>query len=193
MRTYHEPGRQVPVVEEADVFVAGGGPAGGVAAIAAARLGDAAGCLGGMWTAGALGWIIDAANKPGIMREITLEMDRRGARYKPPEIKTIDVTAGAAGARDFAYDPEELKLALEEMCSRAGVCLQLHTRVVGAHVDAQRRVKLALTESKSGREAWAAKVFIDGTGDGDVAARTHRLPQCVPWSEVRAALAMLGA
>ena len=177
MRTYHEPGRQVPVVEEADVFVAGGGPAGVVAAIAAARLGartclvDAAGCLGGMWTAGALGWIIDAANKPGIMREIILELDRRGARYRPPAIKTIDIAAGAAGARDFAYDPEELKLVLEEMCSRAGVCLQLHTRVVGAAVDAQQRVKLALTESKSGREAWAAKVFIDGTGDGDLAAR----------------------
>ena len=157
MRTYHEPGRHVPVVEEADVFVAGGGPSGVVAAIAAARLGartclvDAAGCLGGMWTAGALGWIIDAANKPGILREIILELDRRGARYRPPAIKTIDIAAGAAGARDFAYDPEELKLVLEEMCARAGCACSYIPAWWTRPFDPQQRLTLALTESKSGR------------------------------------------
>jgi hypothetical protein len=36
--------------------------------------------------------------------------------------------------------------------------------------DESRRLKLAVTESKSGRQAWAGKVFVDATGDGDLAA-----------------------
>jgi hypothetical protein len=47
----------------------------------------------------------------------------------------------------------------------------LHTRAVAAVCDAGRRIKLAITESKSGRQAWGAKVFIDATGDGDLAAQ----------------------
>ena len=63
MTTYHEGARDVPIVEHADVLVAGGGPAGLVAAVAAARAGartrliEANGCLGGTWTAGLLSWI----------------------------------------------------------------------------------------------------------------------------------------
>ena len=58
-------------VFDGDVLVAGGGPAGFCAALAAARQGasvaviDMHGCLGGVWTAGLLCWIIDAGNKPG--------------------------------------------------------------------------------------------------------------------------------
>ncbi|NQT53774.1 FAD-dependent oxidoreductase [bacterium] len=163
MKPFREPARDVPVVEHSDVCVCGAGPAGVAAAIAAARAGastrliEANGCLGGVWTAGLLSWILDATNKPGIMREMLAEMKRRGAsrRY-----------GGSVG-----YDVERMKLLLEEMCGEAGVKMQLHTRVVAAHVVGQRRLKLALTESKAGRQAWSADVFIDCTGDGDLAAR----------------------
>ena len=37
------------------------------------------GCLGGIWTAGLLCWIIDSKDKPGIMREITARLHARGA------------------------------------------------------------------------------------------------------------------
>lgn len=160
----HEPARAVPLVRATDVIVAGGGPAGIAAALAAARGGarvtllEAQGCLGGVWTSGLLSWIIDAQGKPGLMREITAELDRRGARL--PRVE---------GAGNYAYDPEQMKLLLEEMALRAGVEIRLHTRVVSARREG-RRLASILTESKSGREAWSAACFVDATGDGDLAA-----------------------
>jgi len=162
--THHETARDIPVVEEVDVFVAGAGPAGVCAALAAAREGarvrlvDSNGCLGGVWTAGLLCWIIDAANKPGIIAELGAELDARGARrYR------------LARGGNYAYDPEAMKLLLEERCVEAGIQVQLHTRVVAAARDGDNRLAVAITESKSGRQAWAARVFIDASGDGDLA------------------------
>ena len=74
-------------MEETDVIVCGGGPAGVAAALASARSGartrliELHGCLGGVWTAGLLSWIIDAGNKPGIMREITEALDSARRPY----------------------------------------------------------------------------------------------------------------
>jgi hypothetical protein len=163
MNVFYESERNVPIVDEVDVTICGGGPAGVCAAIASARTGaktrliEVHGCLGGVWTAGALSWIIDSADKPGIMAEITDELDRRDAR------KTR-VSEG----KNYAYDVEEMKLLLEEMCIDAGVDVRLHTRVCAAARDVDNRLAVVITESKSGREAWAAKVFVDATGDGDL-------------------------
>ena len=161
----HEPARDVPVVARADVVVCGAGPAGVAAALAAARTGartvliEAQGCLGGVWTAGQLAWIIDTRDKPGLMTEIVAELDKRGARR--PRVE---------GRADFAYDIEEMKLLLDELVSAAGIRVRLHTRAVAASRDSAGRLCAVLTESKSGREAWAADTFIDATGDGDLAA-----------------------
>ncbi len=164
MSTYTEPSREIPVAEDCDVLVAGAGPAGVAAAIASARAGadtrliETHGCLGGIWTAGLLSWIIDAANKPGIMSEITGCLESRGSRE-------------TRGSSNYAYDVETMKLLLEEMCLEAGVKVQLHTRVVAAGRGRGKRLAAAVTESKSGRQAWQAKVFVDTTGDGDLAAQ----------------------
>jgi hypothetical protein len=160
---YAEPARKVPIVGRADVVVCGAGPAGVAAAIAAARAGaktqllEANGCLGGVWTAGLLSWILDCANKPGLMKEILAKLDARR-------------TAAHYGS-SVGYDVEDMKLLLEELCVAAKVGVRLHTRVAGAVRDAAGRLRLAITESKSGREAWAGRVFIDATGDGDLAAQ----------------------
>lgn len=162
LRTYREPGRNVPVDDDADVIVCGGGPAGIAAAVAAARAGarttllEVHGALGGVWTAGALSWIIDA-DKTGIVAEITEALDRRGAR------------AGEARG-SFGYDVEQMKLVLDEIAADAGVRTQLHTRVVAAPRGSGRRLGMVVTESKSGRQAWAAPAIVDATGDGDVSA-----------------------
>jgi ribulose 1,5-bisphosphate synthetase/thiazole synthase len=58
LRTIPEPNREVPVVDEVDVLVVGGGPAGVGAAVSAARLGAKAliveqfNCLGGVASSG---------------------------------------------------------------------------------------------------------------------------------------------
>ena len=166
MRMFCEAAREIPVADECDVAVCGSGPAGVTAAVAAARTGartrliETHGCLGGIWTSGLLSWVIDSADKPGIMAEITRELDRRGAR-----------DTRVPGGKNYAYDVEAMKLLLETMCLEAGVKIQLHTRVAAAGKDDVNRMAVAVTESRSSRQAWAAKAFVDATGDGDLAAQ----------------------
>ncbi len=161
-KIFPEPARNIPIAEETDVIVCGGGPAGFAAAIAAARTGasvrllEVHGCLGGVWTAGMLAWLFDF-NKPGITNELTRELDKRGARR-------------GTNTDRYVYEIEEMKLLLEEKCLQAGVKFQLQTRVVAAYKDKNNRLTTVITESKSGRQAWKAKAFIDATGDGDLGA-----------------------
>ena len=58
---------------------------------------------------------------------------------------------------------------MKDLCIEAGVQIRLQTRLVAAYRDG-RRLTTVITESRSGREAWRAKVFIDATGDGDLGA-----------------------
>jgi hypothetical protein len=95
-------------------------------------------------------------DKPGLNQEIVRELEQRGLR-RGTEMKNM------------TYEPEGMKLLLEEMLADAGVQFQLHTRVAAAYRDG-RRLSTIVTESKSGRQAWRAPVFIDTTGDGDLGA-----------------------
>lgn len=158
---FHEAAREIPCVQDADVIVCGAGPAGVSAAIMAARAGarvrlfEWRGCLGGVWTAGLLGWFADF-DKPGFNQELIRHLDERNARQGP-------------NVRAFSYDPEAVKLLLEELCVEAGVKFQYHTRVAAVYKEG-RRLTTVVTDSKSGRQAWRAPVFIDTTGDGDLGA-----------------------
>jgi len=159
---FNEPASRLPLVNDADVIVCGAGPAGVAAAITAARSGartrlfDVHGCLGGVWTAGLLTYIFDF-DKPGMTREIVKRLDARNAR-------------GSRNSSRFVYEPEEMKVLLDEMCMEAGVKFQLHTRVSAAFCEGGR-LRAIVTDSKAGREAWSAPVFIDATGDGDLGAQ----------------------
>ena len=159
---FQEPARALPLHTDADVIVCGAGPAGVSAALAAARAGartrlfDLNGCLGGVWTAGLLTWIFDF-DKPGLTRELVRKLDERKARRNTNPDR-------------FTYEPEAMKLLLEDLCAEAKVTSQLRTRVAAAYRDGTR-LSTIVTESKSGREAWRAPVFIDATGDGDLGAQ----------------------
>lgn len=154
-----EPRRETAVQDTFDVVVCGAGPAGIGAALAAAREGarvclvEHRGCLGGVWTAGLLALILDAKDKPGIIAEIRTRLQAREA---------------IAELRDL-YDPEEMKLLLEELCVEAGVEVRLHTKVAGADVEG-RELKHVILEGKEGRFGIGATCVVDTTGDGDLAA-----------------------
>ena len=154
-----EPSKSIPVSRKYEVVVCGGGPAGVAAAISAARSGaktlliEMNACLGGIWTAGLLSWIFDF-DKPGLTEEIIKELTQRGAKRGP-------------NTSEFVYEPEGMKLLLEDLCVAAGVDLLYFTQVVAAYKEG-RRLTTIVTESKSGRQAWVAPVFIDATGDGDL-------------------------
>lgn len=156
MNTVNETAKVTAVAAVVDVLVCGGGPAGFAAALSSARTGaktmliESSGMLGGIWTTGLMPYILDWNNKTGIMAELINELDKREAR------------------RANAIDSEQMKFILEQFCTSAGVIIQFNTRIVDVIKNNDNEITHVIAESKSGRQAFEAKVFIDTTGDGDV-------------------------
>lgn len=173
---YQEPARDVPLLPPMDVVVCGGGPAGIGAALAAARNGartmiiDKEICLGGMSTAGMLNRLGPYHDQKkiilrGIPWEILRKLVDRGHAQEP-------IICEPKNWMDYwlVFDPEAMKLLLDEMMEEAGVRLRLDTQVVAPIMEGNA-IKGVLIESKSGREAVRAETVIDCTGDGDIAFR----------------------
>lgn len=155
MRYYTEPAKQIPIKTEVDVLVVGGGPAGFSAAVNAARQGvrtmliEQTGSVGGMATVGLMShWTGDT--KGGFYEEIL----ERSRDCDDPKI----------------INPEKLKTVMLDMLYEAGVILQLYTFACDVIME-DNVIRGVITESKSGREAIIAKIIVDASGDGDIAAK----------------------
>ncbi len=139
-----------------DIVVCGAGPAGVAAAIAARTDGakvlliERDGVPGGMATSGLLNnWCGDADSK--YFRRI------------------LQATQPVCEGSRRQYSPEALKLFLIEDIEASGAELLLHALVSGAAVE-DGTLKSVRLSTKSGDIEVSAKVFVDATGDGDVAA-----------------------
>ncbi len=177
---------RTPIVARYQVIVAGGGPSGVIAAAAAARSGaktlliERYAFLGGNGTAGLMTCYNGFRNQrphdalqtvKGIPAEYIARLVRLGGvtGIVPYDQPKHDVRIGDL-PYCIGFDAEAAKVASLELLQHEGVAMRLHSWVVAPMMQGSR-VTGIIVESKSGRQAIAADIVIDATGDGDVAAR----------------------
>lgn len=176
--------RRTPVAASTDVLVIGGGPAGTAAAVQAGRQGasvvliEQSGMLGGVGTAGLMShWT--GETRGGIYEEILDRCAEREAAWNgsvfPDLAKTAGASMGKHGEGRQLINHEVLRSVLLDMCGEAGVDVRLYsfasTPVMrAASATANPCIEGVIVQSKSGREAFLAKVVVDASGDGDMAA-----------------------
>lgn len=177
-KTVYEPARETPVFGEFEVVVLGGGPAGIAAATAAALAGqrtllvEAYGFLGGMGTAaGVTNFCGLHANVHGSIEQVVhgfaddlLARMRQLGGLNEPHV----LFGGKIAAQ--AYDNAAFKVAADGLVLASGAELLFHATAVGAIMASPGQIAALLIETKSGRHAVLGRIFIDCSGDGDLAA-----------------------
>ncbi|MCC5812056.1 MAG: FAD-dependent oxidoreductase [Ectothiorhodospiraceae bacterium] len=155
-----------------DVVVVGGGSAGVAAAVAASRSGASTlllerhGCLGGastMRNVVTYCGLYTLGNSPrkavaGIADEVLARLERRGAVTPPRRHRGVFVV----------FDPEAVKVALDELCLEAGVTVRLGAQVIAA-TRVLDRVEYVRFADHDGEHTVEARAFVDCSGDCDLA------------------------
>jgi len=159
----------IPVTADVDVLVVGGGTAGSVAGIAAARNGvktlviEQLGFLGGTTTGGLVfPMMLNHVNSQPLNTGISSEIQGKLA------------SMGEGGQNSWGseswFNPEALKIVLEEMALTSGCGLLYHIFATKPIMEGNT-VKGVMIESKSGRSAIMSRITIDATGDADISFR----------------------
>ncbi|MDT2020898.1 FAD-dependent oxidoreductase [Methylocella sp. CPCC 101449] len=172
-----EPSRRTEIFGTFDVVVLGGGPAGIAAAVAAARHGASTllieryGFLGGMGTAaGVTNFCGLHANRFGTIDQVVhgIADDLLARIDRLDGLKAPHLVFGKINAQ--AYDTSAYKIAADALLLEAGAKLLFHALGAGVIMETPRQIGAVLVETKSGRRAVRGRVFIDASGDGDLAA-----------------------
>lgn len=169
---FEEPGRNIPIRSRVDILVVGGGPAGIIAALAAADDGmkvaliENRSFLGGNMTIGLpiLGFLGQKKNQiiKGLPQKF---IDRLAARDAASEHRPCPLHMSIT-----LVEPEAVKAVAFDMLKEKEVEMYLYTSFADVIME-KNQLKGVIIESKSGREVIFAKTVIDCTGDADVAYR----------------------
>lgn len=175
----------IPLAFDVDVLVAGGGPSGIAAALSAARAGarvllvEKNGFLGGSATAAQVPAFAPFSDRTraivrGIGWEILTAMSARMGRPIPnPDV--YEVPQDKARMDWAPIDVEILKCLYDDLCEADGVEVLFHTVVPGTQIipppEGGGMISSILLANKDGLTLARAKVFIDTTGDADLASR----------------------
>lgn len=168
MKTYLEAAQELPVFGEYDVVVAGGGTAGMIAGIGAARTGartlvvERLGSLGGQF-AGFMNTSWTCSNQVkrcvgGIPYEYFKMIEEIGGVETPNYDKDAYIL----------YDSERAKYIITKMYEDEKNLDALYLTMVTKAIMEGNKIKGIIIENKSGRQAVYAKQFIDCTGDADL-------------------------
>jgi hypothetical protein len=154
--------RKLRIKYDVDVFVAGGGPAGTAAAVAARSQGatvfmaEAHSCFGGMGTAGRVPVFMPVSD---------------GVNFLPGGFgrRVLDRLAKEKSLAGPATDIEALKRVYDALVAESGAAFSFQTSLCAVEA-AGGRVSHVVCAAPSGLFAVKAKVYIDATGNGDLAA-----------------------
>lgn len=157
---------KIQTSDDWDVIVVGGGPSGCAAATAAAREGaktlliESTGALGGMGTSGLLNaWCPFTDGEKiiykGIAEKVFLE-SKKGV----PHIHYNDWVP---------INGEYLKIVYDDLVLSAGVSILFFSTMAAVEMKKDGIVDAIIVANKTGLTAFKAKIFIDCTGDGDLA------------------------
>ena len=159
---------------EADVVVCGGGVAGTMAAVAAARQGASVvlveryGFLGGNATAGAVAqfnsW--QTGNGRTVVAGLADEVVRRLRAYGGAREHDRFVMSTGHHMDRVEYEPEVLKLVLDDMVAEAGVRPLLHASLLDVQCEGRRITGLRML-TKGGVLSLRLGVLVDASGDMD--------------------------
>jgi len=170
--------RDVPLDASWDVIVAGGGPAGCAAAAASAREGartlliEMTGALGGMGTLGLVPWFCGYDDGEKIIARGLAERVLHSCRDHTPHLKEAMERdpCGWFGFCAPAIDPEFLKRIYDDLVTQAGAEVLFLTQLAAVEKSPEGEVDAVIVANKAGLQAYKAGVYVDCTGDGDLAA-----------------------